>query len=113
MCMGLGHNRGYGLARCLFGCIGWIFDRRSLGSIPVEVYQSSSTNSLLAHSNQNQYCALAWGSCTDCRCSKVLGIHLALKFPLLLELVEMLDLRLIEFCELLIELRYCFGPLLD
>jgi hypothetical protein len=31
-------------------------------------------------------------------------------FPLLLEFVEMLDLRFTKFYELFIELRHCFGP---
>jgi hypothetical protein len=34
-------------------------------------------------------------------------------FPLLLELTEMLNLRLAEFCELFIELWHCFGSLPD
>jgi hypothetical protein len=32
-------------------------------------------------------------------------------FPLLLKLVEMLDLRFAEFYELFVELRHYFGPL--
>jgi hypothetical protein len=31
-------------------------------------------------------------------------------FPLLLELGEVLNLGLTEFCEVIIYLRYCFGP---
>jgi hypothetical protein len=78
--MSLGHDHSHSLARRLFDFMGWIFDRRSFGSFPAEVSHSSSPNSLLAHSHQNQHCALAWGSYTDYHCSEVLGLCLALKF---------------------------------
>jgi hypothetical protein len=80
MCMGISHVRNHDLAHHLFGCTEWVFGRRSFDSFPAEVSQSSSPNSLVVHSHQNQYYALVWGSCTDCCCSGVLGLHLALKF---------------------------------
>jgi hypothetical protein len=92
MFMGLGCDLSHDLVHHLFGCTGWIFDQKFLGFFLAGISQSSSPNSLVAHRNQNQCYALTWRSYADYHCSKVLELCLALKFPLLLQLVEMLDL---------------------
>jgi hypothetical protein len=70
--MGLGHDHCHDLGLRLSRCMKGIFDRRSLGFFPVEMVQNSSPSSLVAHNNQNQYCAQLWDSCVDCHCHGVL-----------------------------------------
>jgi hypothetical protein len=79
MCKGLDRDHGHDLMRCLFGCFGLIFSQRSSDVFDMEVFQSSSLNSLVAHSRQNQCCVLDWGSYANFHCGEVLGLHLALR----------------------------------
>jgi hypothetical protein len=37
LCMGLGRNRNHNLELCLFGCMGGVFDRWSLGFFPMDM----------------------------------------------------------------------------
>jgi hypothetical protein len=75
----------------------------------MRVAQNSFPSSPEAHSRQSRYSVLAWGNCNDCHCSRlVMRLHHAWVLFFMLVLVEVQDLRLAEFSEVLIELRNCF-----
>jgi hypothetical protein len=79
LCMGLGCSPGHGSMLRLFGCIGGIFDRKSLSFFPVKALQSFSPSSLVAHNHQNRCCVQALGSCITYHYNEVLELRLVLQ----------------------------------
>jgi hypothetical protein len=89
--MGLGRAPSHGSKLRLSGCIGGIFDRKSLGFFPAMALQSSSPSSLVAVT------------------IRVDVVHKLRVVALVITVTG--SWNFVWFCELFIELRHCFGPL--
>jgi hypothetical protein len=76
LCMGLGRALGHGSKLRLSGCIGGIFDRKSLGFFPVKAHQSSSPSSLVVCNHQSRYCAHASSSYVGYHYNRVLELRM-------------------------------------
>jgi hypothetical protein len=78
-CLLMGHGRDLGLTCHLADCTNLISGQKLADFFLAEVAQSSSLNSMVAHSHRSQCCALASGSCAGYHCSGLaLKIHCAL-----------------------------------
>jgi hypothetical protein len=88
LCMGLGRAPDHDSKLCLFGCIGGIFDRKSLDFFPAKALRSFSPSSLVAHNHQNRCCVHALSSCVGYHYNEVLELRLVLQLSSIARVCE-------------------------
>jgi hypothetical protein len=77
--MGLGRALGHGSKHRLSGCIGGVFNRKSLGFFPVKALQSFSPSSLVARNHHSRCYVQALGSWVGYHYNEVLELRLVLQ----------------------------------